>query len=144
MRFAISLLVFICIASVIGTVLPQIELVNTYIIQFGLFWVGVFDVFSIWNFYNSWWFLTTMVFLVVSTTLCLIRHTPKMLREVTNFREYVRGSSLRAFPNRFEIQNDQLPGDTVAPISSWLKKHGYSYKVREDDGDSYLIAEIGR
>src|SRR5690625_2038436 len=109
MRFAISLLVFICIASVIGTVLPQNELPNTYINQFGLFWVGVFDVFSIWNVYNSWWFLTTMGFLVVSTTLCLIRHTPKMLREVTNFREYVRGSSLRAFPNRFEIQNDAAP-----------------------------------
>lgn len=140
MRFAISLLVFICIASVIGTVLPQNELPNTYINQFGLFWVSLFDVFAIWNVYNSWWFLTTMSFLVVSTTLCLIRHTPKMLREVTNFREYVRGSSLRAFPNRFELQSDQLPGDTVAPISSWLKKHGYSYKVREDDGDSYLIA----
>lgn len=140
MRFAISLLVFICIASVIGTVLPQNELPNTYINQFGLFWVGVFDVFSIWNVYNSWWFLTTMGFLVVSTTLCLIRHTPKMLREVTNFREYVRGSSLRAFPNRFEIQNDAAPGELVPPVTSWLKKRGYAFKVREDEGDSYLVA----
>ncbi len=140
MRFAISLLVFICIASVIGTVLPQNELPSTYINQFGLFWVGVFDVFSIWNVYNSWWFLTTMGFLVVSTTLCLIRHTPKMLREMTNFREYVRGSSLRAFPNRFELHNNQAPAALLAPVSSWLKKHGYAYKVREDEGDQYLIA----
>ncbi|HLS21251.1 MAG TPA: cytochrome c biogenesis protein ResB, partial [Paenalcaligenes sp.] len=43
MRFAISLLVFICIASIIGTVLPQNELPNTYINQFGLFWYAFFD-----------------------------------------------------------------------------------------------------
>src|SRR5690625_7356644 len=70
----------------------------------------------------------------------LIRHTPKMLREVTNFREYVRGSSLRAFPNRFEIQNDAAPGELVPPVTSWLKKRGYAFKVREDEGDSYLVA----
>jgi len=140
MRFAISLLVFICIASVIGTVLPQNELPNTYINQFGLFWVALFDVFSIWNVYNSWWFLTTMGFLVISTTLCVIRNTPKMMRDARNFREYVRGTSLRAFPHRFELQTDVRPGDTVAPVTSWLKKHGYAYKVREDEGDSYLVA----
>src|SRR5690625_635748 len=140
MRFAISLLVFICIASVIGTVLPQNELPNTYINQFGLFWVALFDVFSIWNVYNSWWFLTTMGFLVVSTTLCVIRNAPKMVREMTNFREYVRGSSLRAFPNRFEIQTAEAPSYYVQPVTQWLKKRGYAYRVREDEHDSYLIA----
>src|SRR5690625_6349513 len=81
-----------------------------------------------------------MGFLVVSTTLCLIRHTPKMLREVTNFREYVRGSSLLAFANRLEIQQDAAPGELVPPVTSWLKKRGYAFKVREDEGDSYLVA----
>src|SRR5690625_3517166 len=109
MRVASSLSRFVCIASVIGTVLPPNGLPKIYINQFGLFWVSLFDVFAIWNVYNSWWFLTTMSFLVVSTTLCLIRHTPKMLREVTNFRDYVRGSRLRAFPYRCEIQNDVAP-----------------------------------
>ena len=140
MRFAISLLVFICIASIIGTVLPQNELPNTYINQFGLFWYAFFDIFSIWNVYNSWWFLITMGFLVVSTTLCLIRHVPKMLRETISFREYVRGTSLRAFPNRVELQNDRLPADNIAPVTEWLKKRGYAYRIREDQGDNYLIA----
>src|SRR5699024_12275924 len=85
-------------------------------------------------------FLTTMGFLVISTTLCVIRNTPKMMRDARNFREYVRGTSLRAFPHRFELQTDVRPGDTVAPVTSWLKKHGYAYKVREDEGDSYLVA----
>ena len=53
MRFAISLLVFICVASLIGTVLAQNQPMNTYIDQFGPFWTALFDKFTIWNIYNN-------------------------------------------------------------------------------------------
>jgi len=42
MRFSISLLTVICIASVIGTVLKQHEPLGNYINQFGPFWADVF------------------------------------------------------------------------------------------------------
>ncbi|MDP3326137.1 MAG: cytochrome c biogenesis protein ResB, partial [Hydrogenophaga sp.] len=42
MRFAISLLTVICIASVIGTVVKQHEPLNNYVNQFGPFWADVF------------------------------------------------------------------------------------------------------
>ena len=57
MRFSISLLVFICMASLIGTVVAQGRSANAYIDQFGPFWFEVLDKFSIWHIYNSWWFL---------------------------------------------------------------------------------------
>jgi hypothetical protein len=41
MRFAISLLTIICIASVIGTVLKQHEPAVNYVNQFGPFWAEV-------------------------------------------------------------------------------------------------------
>ena len=97
MRFAISLLMFICIASIIGTVLAQNQSMNVYIDQFGPFWVDLFDRFSIWSIYNNWWFLLIMGFLVVSTTLCVVRNAPKMLKDAASFREYVRGSSYEPF-----------------------------------------------
>lgn len=140
MRFAISLLVFICVASIIGTVLAQNQPLNTYIDQFGPFWTALFDKFTIWNIYNSWWFLVIMGFLVVSTSLCVIRNTPKMLRDARTFREYVRGSSLRAFPNRVDINSEHSPQSNLAPVQSWLKSHGYTYKVRNDDDGSYMVA----
>src|SRR3546814_14884014 len=80
MRFAVSLLMFICVASVLGTVLVQNRSSSTYIDQFGPFWFEVFDTFSLWHVYNSWWFLAIMGFLVLSTRRCLIRHTHKLLR----------------------------------------------------------------
>jgi len=43
MRFAISLLTVLAIASIIGTVLKQNEPYLNYIIQFGQYWFTVFE-----------------------------------------------------------------------------------------------------
>lgn len=139
MRFAVSLLMFICVASLIGTVLQQNLGANAYIDQFGPFWYAVFDKFSIWSIYNNWWFLLIMTFLVISTGLCLIRNTPKMLRDMRTFREYVRGNSLRAFPNRVELNSTQSATDSLAFTQKWLTSQGYKYKLRQDD-DAVLVA----
>ncbi|HUH41314.1 MAG TPA: cytochrome c biogenesis protein ResB, partial [Castellaniella sp.] len=139
MRFAISLLVFICVASLIGTVLPQNQSANAYIDQFGPFWFTVFDRFSIWHIYNSWWFLLIMGFLVVSTSLCVLRNGPKMIRDARSFREYVRGSSLRAFHHRVEISSPVGVGAATQQVGDLLREQGYRFRIRED-GESRMIA----
>ncbi|WP_425528778.1 cytochrome c biogenesis protein ResB [Neopusillimonas maritima] len=139
MRFAVSLLMFICVASVIGTVLPQNQASSTYIDQFGPFWYALFDVFALWHVYNSWWFLTIMAFLVVSTSLCLLRNTPKMVKDMRSFREYVRGSSLRAFHHKLETDTPYSPEESSRKLTQWLNTQGYKVKVRQD-GDSQLLA----
>lgn len=60
MRFAISLLTLIAIASVIGTVLKQNEPMPNYVNQFGPFWFAVFDKLSLYTVYSAWWFLLIM------------------------------------------------------------------------------------
>jgi cytochrome c biogenesis protein len=139
MRFAVSLLVFICVASLIGTVLQQNQAPGSYIDQFGPFWFAVFDKFSIWHVYNSWWFLLIMAFLVVSTSICLIRNSPKMMRDASSFREYIRGSSLRSFHHRVESASTLAPAENQKRVQQWLTGQGYKFKVRQD-GDSVLIA----
>lgn len=139
MRFAISLLMFICVASLIGTVLPQNQAANTYIDQFGPFWYTVFDQFSIWHIYNSPWFLLIMAFLVVSTTLCVMRNTPKMLRDMRTFREYVRGTSLKAFHHKVDVDSASVPDQAVEQVGALLRSQGFRYRVRID-GDSRMVA----
>lgn len=139
MRFAVSLLMFICVASVIGTVLMQNQLSTDYFDQFGPFWYAVFDKFAIWHVYNSWWFLIIMAFLVVSTTLCVIRNTPRFIKDARSFREHVRGSSLRAFPHRVEGSVPEAPAGALARLQPWLRKNGYAWKERKD-GESIMLA----
>ncbi|MDQ2186110.1 cytochrome c biogenesis protein ResB [Alcaligenaceae bacterium A4P071] len=139
MRFAVSLLMFICVASILGTVLMQNRPSNTYIDQFGPFWFEVFDKFSIWHVYNSWWFLLIMSFLVVSTSICLTRNGPKMIRDMRSFREHVRASSLRAFPHRVAIEAQGSVEDTATQMQTLLKRQGYAVREKRD-GDTLLLS----
>lgn len=76
MRFAISLLTILGIASVIGTVLRQNEPYSDYITQFGLFWFTLFEKLGVYDVYHAAWFLGILCLLVASTSLCLYRTGP--------------------------------------------------------------------
>jgi len=143
MRFAVSLLGIICVASVVGTVLPQNRPNNNYIDQFGPFWFDVFDRFDLWRVYNSGWFLLIMAFLVLSTSICLIRNAPKMLRDARSYREHVRADGLRAFPHRFEAHYDKAVEPAAEALRKVLQKHGYAVRVRRDAAGLMLAAKKG-
>ncbi|MEP6790202.1 MAG: cytochrome c biogenesis protein ResB, partial [Ramlibacter sp.] len=64
MRFSISLLTVICIASIIGTILKQHEPLSNYVNQFGPFWSDVFMAAQLNAVYSAWWFLLILAFLV--------------------------------------------------------------------------------
>src|SRR6476660_2168165 len=90
MRFSISLLTVICIASVIGTVLKQQEPTVNYVNQFGPFWAQLFLSLKLNAVYSAGWFLTILGFLVVSTSLCIARNTPKIIKDLQAYKESVR------------------------------------------------------
>src|SRR6476620_6387768 len=100
MRFSISLLTVICIASVIGTVLKQHEPAVNYVNQFGPFWAQLFLALKLNAVYSAWWFLLILAFLVISTSLCVSRHAPKYLADIRNYKENLREQSLKAFHHR--------------------------------------------
>ena len=53
MRFAISMLSIVGIASIIGTVLKQNQSYESYIIKFGQFWFEFFEILNLYNVYLS-------------------------------------------------------------------------------------------
>ncbi|WP_233146108.1 cytochrome c biogenesis protein ResB [Pigmentiphaga sp. NML080357] len=143
MRFAVSLLVFICLASIVGTVLVQNQPSNNYVNQFGPFWYEVFETFSLYHVYNAWWFLLIMGFLVVSTSLCIIRTSPKMIRDMRSFRENVRENSLRAFHHRAEFASPAAPGQVAEAVAGLLKQRGYAVRTKAGGGATLVAAKTG-
>jgi cytochrome c biogenesis protein len=109
MRFAIALLTVICIASVIGTVLKQHEPAVNYVNQFGPFWAELFLALKLNAVYSAWWFLLILAFLVVSTSLCIARNTPKYLADMRNYKENIREQSLQAFHHKAEADWRRAP-----------------------------------
>ncbi|QAU35866.1 cytochrome c biogenesis protein ResB [Janthinobacterium sp. 17J80-10] len=138
MRFAISLLTLISIASVIGTVLKQNEPMTNYVNQFGPFWFEVFGKLGLYAVYSTWWFLLIMAFLVVSTSLCIARNAPKMLKDMRSWRENVREQSLRNFHHKAEWQAPMAPAELVSQLLARVHANGYKARV-VDKGEAMLI-----
>ena len=143
MRFAISLLTVICIASVIGTVVKQHEPANNYVNQFGPFWAEVFDSAHLFAVYSAWWFLLILAFLVTSTSLCIARNTPKIFTDFKAFKENIREQSLKSFPNRAENQLDEAPETAANRIGQQLLGSGWKVKLQSREtpsGTGWMVA----
>jgi cytochrome c biogenesis protein len=131
MRFAIALLTVICIASVIGTVLKQAEPYVNYVNQFGPFWAEVFGKLNLYTVYSAWWFLLILAFLVVSTTLCIVRNTPKILADLRTYKENIRAQALKAFRHRAQGQLGEAPEAAARRMGAILAARGWKVRLQE-------------
>jgi cytochrome c biogenesis protein len=143
MRFAISLLTVICIASVIGTVLKQGEPLNNYVNQFGPFWSDVFLALKLPAVYSAWWFLLILAFLVTSTSLCIARNTPKILADLKVFKEGMREQSLQAFGQKAQASLSEAPAAATDRIARQLAGSGWKVKVQQRDNGTMIAAKAG-
>ena len=144
MRFAISLLSILAIASIIGTVLKQAEPYNNYVIQFGPYWFQVFEKLGLYDVYHAAWFLLILTFLVASTSVCIWRNAPNFAREMKSFREQVSEQSLAAFKHKHEAVTAHSPESLAAQAEAYLTGQGYAVKrVARDDG-LLLAAKAGK
>lgn len=143
MRFAISLLTVLAIASIVGTVLKQGDPYPNYVNQFGPFWADVFRSLGLYTVYSSWWFLLILFFLMASTTLCVVRNAPKMIADIRSWRDHVREGSLRAFGHKAEFTGPTPRGDLLPRLTSYLGRRGYRFVVRERDNATLVAAKAG-
>jgi cytochrome c biogenesis protein len=143
MRFSISLLSVICIASVIGTVVKQREPMGNYVNQFGPFWAELFGKLDLYTVYGSAWFLLILAFLVISTSLCIIRNAPKILADLRNFKEGVREQSLQAHHHKAIAELPSNPAMAVAEIGATLTRLGWKAKVQQREHGIMLAARRG-
>ncbi len=143
MRFAISLLTIVSIASIIGTVLKQNEPMPNYVNQLGPFWFEVFDKLGLYSVYSSWWFLLILVILILSTGLCVVRNGPKMMRDMRSWRENVREESLRNFHHKMEWTAPLDRAALAGQSAERLRHAGYAVKLVEKEGGILVAAKKG-
>lgn len=137
MRFAITMLSVVAIASIIGTVVKQSEPYNNYLIQFGQFWFPIFEAFDVYNIYQAFWFLIILLFLVVSTSLCVSRNSPKIIKDIRRFQGALSYDSFKKFKNYYEFSSSH----SLNSISEILNKEGFRIKAGKDK--DILVAKKG-
>ncbi|MBU1725004.1 MAG: cytochrome c biogenesis protein ResB, partial [Gammaproteobacteria bacterium] len=137
MNLAISLLVVLAIASIIGTVLKQNQPYTDYQIKFGSFWFDLFQSLGLYDVYSAVWFLGILAFLVISIATCVGRNTPGILRELRHFRENVQEKSLRAVKHQFTLPS------TMAATEAQTLAHrilsGQGFKTRQKTAEDHTV-----
>lgn len=144
MRFAVSLLSVIGVASIIGTVLKQNEPYANYIIKFGQFWFGFFETLGLYDVYHSSWFLLILLFLVISTSLCVYRNSPVMIKEWRAFKEHASEKSLRLFSHHAEFSVHAEAQTSKEKLLQFLNERKFQYKIiPQTDGAELIAAKHG-
>ncbi|MDN3545138.1 cytochrome c biogenesis protein ResB [Kinneretia asaccharophila] len=143
MRFAIALLTVICIASVIGTVVKQREPLNNYVNQFGPFWAELYGKLDLYTVYSAWWFLLILGFLVLSTSLCIARNTPKILVDLKSYKEGIRESALQAFHHKAIGHLPQPAEQALSDVSALLEAEGWKARAQIRDKGTMVAARKG-
>ena len=142
MSFAVSMLVFLGIASIIGTMLKQNEPYENYIIKLGEFWFVYFEKIGLYDVYHSIWFLIILLFLVLSTTLCIIKNTPAILKDFSVFKDSLEEKSLLSFTHHLVIKNKKYVN--TSKILHYLKQSKYKVKEKsKENGDFLIVAKKG-
>jgi len=142
MNLAVTLLVMLSIASVIGTVLQQNQSIQDYILKFGPFWHEVFNMLGLFHVYGAAWFVLVLLFLLLSTSACVVRHAPKFSKDMRQFNESMSKKAIR-------LQNDSAQFETVlefekqqAYAEALLKHKGFKTKINQRRDGSVTVAGL--
>ncbi len=143
MNLAITLLVVIAIASVIGTIILQNEPYTAYIEKFGPFWHPVFATLGLYDVYSAGWFLALMAFLVLSVLVCVTRNAPAMLKELRQWRSEVTERSLEGYRQTrlWHSQDADALRDTTKRLMAL--RHYRTREHQRDDGAIMIVARKG-
>tara|TARA_R110002050_G_scaffold9504_1_gene32991 strand:+ start:127245 stop:129254 length:2010 start_codon:yes stop_codon:yes gene_type:complete len=143
MDLAITLLLTLAVASIIGTVLQQNQPYSDYLIKFGPFWFELFESAGLYDVYSAIWFLSILVLLVISTSVCVIRNGPSMLRDMWNLRTHVQRKSLSAMRHNEVWSVDAPTAVTVTALERHFSKLGFRVKQTPKTGETLVSAMRG-
>lgn len=87
--------------------------------------------------YSSWWYLTLLLFLVISVLLCVIQNIMPAFRAITNIR-FLTSDNIENIHNAKQINNSQT--NTVEIIKKLLKKQLYHVSESESNNEKLIAA----
>ena len=141
MNLAVTLLVALALASVIGTILRQNEPYQNYIVKFGPFWHGVFEKLGLYDIYSSSWFILILAFLVTTTSICLYRNTPRILASLKQYREDMQEQQLVNLADHSRHTTSVAHDEAVAKLADSFTSLGFRTRIKRH-GERTTVAAM--
>jgi cytochrome c biogenesis protein len=142
-KLALFTLFLLSVTSIIGTVIPQKESIDWYISNYSETTARVFQVFSIPDMYNSWWFLGLLGLLALNLIVCSIDRFPGVWKQV-------KADNLATDPKRLQKMrlsaswtSDKSEEALATELTTSLASKGWKAGQRQRDNALLLFAQKG-
>jgi cytochrome c biogenesis protein len=139
MNLAITLLVMLAIASVIGTVLKQNEAYSSYVIKFGPFWFDVFRQLELYDVYSAIWFLSVLAFLLASISACVWRNGRFFIQDMLSFQSEQSPEKLAQLTHHQQWVSNHTAEHNLQLAQPILQQAGFRLKT-ETQAHGQVIA----
>lgn len=143
MPFAVAILFVVAVAASTGSLIEQNQPQAVYVSRYGELQAALFRSLGLADVFHAGWFLLLLLFLTVSTGICVWRNTPKMLRQFFDFKERASYSQVARLPGA-RVHHADDPDRSVKAALSTLRKQGYATKATENSFGVSVSAKRGR
>ena len=142
-KLALFTLCLLAVTSIIGTVIPQKESFEFYVQNFSESTARIFQVLSIPDMYNSWWFLGLLGLLSINLIVCSIDRFPGVWKQIK--KDNLAIDLKRVGKMRLSEQwgSEKSENELATEVSNKLSANGWKTEQRNRDDSLLLFAQKG-
>ena len=143
LKLAISVIIILAIASIIGTVIEQNQPLEKYRHFYSDGTIRLFEKLSLFDMYHSWWFLLLLVLFTVNLICCTVDRLPRAVRIVRNPKTTLDENLEKSLSL---VDRWKKKGELPALAGTYQAALGSAFArpcVTENSGTLHLYAEKG-
>lgn len=138
-KLAITLLIIITGASILGTLIPQHRSPAEYAARYGDI-ANFFIRLEITKLYQSWWFVFLLFLFAVNIIVCTLTRLSPKLKKAFHPRFESEKKKLLTLKTKTSFKRNQNLEKTITDIQQTLSSKHYRLKTDRDENNSYLLA----
>jgi cytochrome c biogenesis protein len=138
-KLAIFLLIFITIASVLGTLIPQHRSPAEYIDRFGNL-ANVLIRLEITKLYQSWWFSLLLFLFAVNILVCTLTRLSPKLKKVFQSKFETEKKRLLSLKIKVSFKKNQNLANTILDVKQKLSSKHYRVKTAPNENMAHVLA----
>ena len=142
-KLALLTLFLLATTSIIGTIIPQKESYEWYVQNYSKSTADLFQVLSIPDMYNSWWFLGLLTILSLNLIICSIDRFPGVWKQVTADNLATKLTRIQKMRLSRQWNSGQSKSETASALTQDLDNNGWKIDQRERENTILLFAQKG-
>ncbi len=137
-KLTVATLTLLAFTSIFGTLIPQNQHPADYVNTYGEFFFRFFNVFDLFNMYDSWWYRLLILTLAINILTCSVNRLSPTLKMVFRRKPAFKRLSIRG-----EVDCDKSARELRTVVENRLSQTFKTIHVQEDEKGFSAFAEKG-